>query len=363
MTRTSLLLFVCLLGACTGPAAEDDASGEDAAAPPSDGGAAIDARPTEDGGADTGPSVAIAVEDLSFTTLVDTPVGGVLRTTVNTTGESPRFVIADPPARGSVTLDDAATGAFTYTPEAGAFGRETFTYLAIAGGLSSSAGTVSVRVDTAEADHLELTGPGYETVGRCVPITVARFGDADRLADALVLDLSASGAEVRDESCAPITSLTIPAGATSASFALYSTVAGVARLDVTDPAGAYDPAELTLELAPDVITTLVQSGPTAVTRGPCYAYRVVGRDRFGNEARNFPTSFVRLPLAPPPSYRDAACTMSFSSDGFYTYSYESTLPAGGLDFYRVFTTAGRFIHAVGGDEAGVTSNELIITVE
>ena len=55
-------------------------------------------------------------------------------------GDPLTFSIVTPPTKGTLTLVDAATGAFTYTPNAGAIGYDSFTFRAAdAGGASSTA--------------------------------------------------------------------------------------------------------------------------------------------------------------------------------------------------------------------------------
>lgn len=82
-------------------------------------------------------------EDGSVTTRENTAVNGVL----SATGIGPlTFAIATQPSHGSVTLTDAETGAFTYTPDSGYAGNDSFTFTASNSVGTSVSATESVTV-------------------------------------------------------------------------------------------------------------------------------------------------------------------------------------------------------------------------
>ena len=62
---------------------------------------------------------------------------GVLRRS-DVDGDALTFSIVTPPTKGTLTITDATTGAFTYTPNAGAVGYDTFTFRAADGAGASS---------------------------------------------------------------------------------------------------------------------------------------------------------------------------------------------------------------------------------
>lgn len=72
------------------------------------------------------PSSAIGTTDDSATTPFNTPVSGNVATN-DTTVAGSTFAVLTGPSNGGVTLDPA-TGAYTYTPNAGFSGQDTFTY-------------------------------------------------------------------------------------------------------------------------------------------------------------------------------------------------------------------------------------------
>lgn len=79
--------------------------------------------------------------DLAFETNVGTPLSAHL-TATHATG----FALVSQPASGRVVLDDAAAGAFTYTPVAGFSGTVSFTYRASNSRATSQTATVVISV-------------------------------------------------------------------------------------------------------------------------------------------------------------------------------------------------------------------------
>jgi alpha-tubulin suppressor-like RCC1 family protein len=74
--------------------------------------------------------ITVAVPVAELTVVRPVVAGQSVSASLNTSGISgtPVYTIADEPAQGSVTLDDATTGAFTYTANPDANGRDTFTF-------------------------------------------------------------------------------------------------------------------------------------------------------------------------------------------------------------------------------------------
>ena len=78
-------------------------------------------------------------------------------------GAAPSFTVVANGTRGSAAITDAATGAFTYTPNADATGTDTFTFKANDGSLDSNVATVTVTItpvnDEPVASNASLTTP------------------------------------------------------------------------------------------------------------------------------------------------------------------------------------------------------------
>ncbi|GAA3509868.1 LamG-like jellyroll fold domain-containing protein [Georgenia daeguensis] len=93
---------------------------------------------------DPEPSAPV-VADGSVSTTQDTAVSGTLRV-VSSSGGPLVFEVVTAPRLGTVTLTDAATGAFRYVPAAGALGQDSFTFRVRDGALWSEPGTMSVTI-------------------------------------------------------------------------------------------------------------------------------------------------------------------------------------------------------------------------
>lgn len=99
------------------------------------------------------PSGLVA-NDGSFETAQGEAVEGTLSASAPE-GATLTYAIVDSPAHGQVELTDPAAGTFTYSPEAGYEGADSFTYRVTAGAGQSNVATVSVNVAAAEKSVLE----------------------------------------------------------------------------------------------------------------------------------------------------------------------------------------------------------------
>lgn len=100
--------------------------------------------------------------DVSVSTAEGKAVSGTLDASDKDDGQALTFSIVSQPAHGTVKLNDASTGAFTYTPDADYSGTDSFTYKASDGHDDSNTAKVSVQVEAAAADSAlpELGGGG-----------------------------------------------------------------------------------------------------------------------------------------------------------------------------------------------------------
>jgi hypothetical protein len=92
-----------------------------------------------------GPNATPSAQDASVTTNEDVPVSGTLVAT-DDDNDTLTFAIATLPAHGDVVLN-ATTGEYTYTPDAGYFGSDSFTFTANDGVNTSAPATVSITVN------------------------------------------------------------------------------------------------------------------------------------------------------------------------------------------------------------------------
>ena len=83
--------------------------------------------------------------DSSHSGVEDTPVGATLQAS-DPDGQALTFAVDAPPAKGTVTITNPATGAFNYVPNANANGTDTFTFTASDGTLTSLPGLFTIDV-------------------------------------------------------------------------------------------------------------------------------------------------------------------------------------------------------------------------
>jgi hypothetical protein len=132
-------------------------------------------------------AVAPVASDLDLTTYENQAITGVLPAVVTPDSDALEFALTSPPAHGSLTLDDAATGAFTYTPDAGYSGADGFQFEATDTdtGLVSNTAAVSLTVKATPppnpvapvANDLALTTYENEPISGQLPAVVTPPAD------------------------------------------------------------------------------------------------------------------------------------------------------------------------------------------
>jgi|GEM_PF-2265567 len=111
----------------------------------------------------SGVNEAPVANDSSFSTLEDIAYIGQLSAT-DPDADTLSYILVSDAGKGTVTIDDAQTGAFTYTPDNGKKGTDSFTFKVNDGNLDSANATVSITVynaktkaalfgDTPDADY------------------------------------------------------------------------------------------------------------------------------------------------------------------------------------------------------------------
>jgi VCBS repeat-containing protein len=108
----------------------------------------------------------IAVDSL-ITIDEDIPFSGTLSASDADVGDTLRYSIVSGCSKGSVTITDAATGAFTYTPDMDAFGDDYFEFVANDGAADSNIGRVLITInpinDTPVAIDITTVRTGEDT--------------------------------------------------------------------------------------------------------------------------------------------------------------------------------------------------------
>ncbi len=86
-------------------------------------------------------------QSASLSTTEATPVSGVLTgTDPNVPAQSLTYALVTQPTKGNVVINDASAGTFTYTPNPGAIGADSFTFTASNATLTSSPATISILI-------------------------------------------------------------------------------------------------------------------------------------------------------------------------------------------------------------------------
>lgn len=107
--------------------------------------------------------------DGSLTVNIDTPQAGTLSAT-DVDGPGLTFVIEQNGTKGTAAITNASTGAFTYTPQPGASGVDTFTFSASDGSAASNIATVAVNIINLSVTVITPNGDERIFVG--VPTTL-----------------------------------------------------------------------------------------------------------------------------------------------------------------------------------------------
>ncbi len=169
----------------------------------------------------------------------DTAIGGNVLTNDSDHGNTPitSVTVSVPPANGTLTSFNTATGAFVYTPAANFNGTDTFTYTLTDADGDSKTATVTIAVAPAN-DAPVNTVPGAQTTSEDTPlaITGVSVGDVDGAGVALTATLS------------------IPAGSGALGIASLAGVtvtgAGTANMTVSGTAAAINAAIATITYTP-----------------------------------------------------------------------------------------------------------------
>jgi hypothetical protein len=180
------------------------------------------------------PDAPVA-QNSTATTSEATAVHGVLPVT-DDDGDSLHFSIVSSPSFGTVVITDTLTGAFTYTPNAGAFGNDSFQFKASDGVVDSNIGAVTVTVlaaipgisPVALAFGDQLTG----TASAGQVATLSNTGNTSLVIHSIAFTGANPGDFGRTTTCGP----SLPAGATctlAITFAPTATGTRSAALEVS----------------------------------------------------------------------------------------------------------------------------------
>ncbi|MHB0939330.1 MAG: Ig-like domain-containing protein [Armatimonadota bacterium] len=111
----------------------------------------------------TDPNSAPVAQDSTYATDDTAPVNATMIAT-DANGDPLTFYLVSQPMAGTLVVNDATTGAFTYTPAAGITGQYSFTFIAYDGKLLSNVGKITFNV----------TGPNFAPVAQDGAVTTTQ---------------------------------------------------------------------------------------------------------------------------------------------------------------------------------------------
>jgi|GEM_PF-855504 len=144
-------------------------------------------------------TITIAISDVNETPITsgssvsvdeDTQLTGTL-TASDVDGDTLTYSIASQPSHGTVTITDASTGAYTYTPTANYSGTDSFTFQVSDGSLLSSASTVTITVNAIN-DVPYIIGAETATLNEDSSITLSGITVSDTDSTSLTVKISSS---------------------------------------------------------------------------------------------------------------------------------------------------------------------------
>jgi hypothetical protein len=109
------------------------------------------------------PPPALEAFDMLLETPIDTPISRSLLGSSDATS----YELVRLPSNGVVTLHDPATGSFTYEPQSGFSGGDSFSFIVLKGETRSSEGVVSIAVKADATPPGDSTGPAPTSTAEC----------------------------------------------------------------------------------------------------------------------------------------------------------------------------------------------------
>jgi hypothetical protein len=125
-----------------------------------------------------GDNTSPTAEDMSISVAPAGSVNGTL-SGQDADGDSLTYQIVDECNKGAVTITDASTGAFTYTPNTGAIGEDTFTFQCNDGTDDSNVATVTIAITDASNPTANAGNDASAIAGSTVYLAGSGSGSGD----------------------------------------------------------------------------------------------------------------------------------------------------------------------------------------
>jgi uncharacterized repeat protein (TIGR03803 family) len=210
---------------------------------------------------------APVAHDGTLTVTMNTPASGVLSAT-DVDSPSLTFAIVSNGAKGTAVLTNAATGAFTYSPNAGASGADVFTFAASDGLLTSAPASIAITIPVEPLTVTVASPNGGEKVFASVPTTIRWNGTG---ATAYSVEVARNGASARP-TFTPVAGCTdLPATITSCVWTPGVPATTHALVRVTARGGSASVADVS-----DAFFTIAANAPALVLVAPKAATWAIG---------------------------------------------------------------------------------------
>jgi hypothetical protein len=112
---------------------------------------------------------APTAEDATIITQTEVEINEMLIAT-DPNGDKLIFLVNSEPSLGSVVI--SSTGNYTYTPNTGVTGSDSFTFIVQDPLNESSTGTVSITIEALDVDFIEFTNNAFSQTSDTAPLTV-----------------------------------------------------------------------------------------------------------------------------------------------------------------------------------------------
>lgn len=261
----------------------------------------------------TVPNLPPVAQDGTLSGTEDLPVSGVLRA-ADPESQPLTFRIVTPPARGSVTLTDASTGAFVYSPKRDVNGVDAFTYKAGDGVQQSNEARIVINIAPVNDPPVAVADQAVTTASTAVTISVlANDGDVD--GDAIAIGSVTQGKN----------------GATAivGTSVRYTPKAGFSGTDtfsyvVSDGKGGTASATVTVQVLAANRPPVASPVSLSAKAGATVSGKLLGSDPDGDP--------LRYTLVSQPT--KGKVTLVNASDGSFTYSAGSAAVGGDSFSYK-----------------------------
>jgi hypothetical protein len=264
---------------------------------------------------------------------------GVLANDTDPDGDPLTAVLVSGPAHGTLTLN--TNGSFSYTPNAGFLGTDSFTYQANDGYLNSKTATVTLAVNRASAGKFRVSGfPSPVTAGVAGTFTVTALDTNGHVVTSYTGTVHFASSDAPAVLPADYTFTAADAGVHT--FTATLKTAGSQSLVATDTVTASITGTQTTSVNPASAANLAVSAPTTATPGVGFSVTVTLTDAYGNVATGYRGT---VHFTSSDSQATLPADYTFTSADAGTHTFTATLQTLGTQSITVADTVNAAVKA------------------